>query len=131
MVVEIKLPDFTSGIKTHIERHKSAYLIGAGVAIAGVTWYFTGKAYTKAGPTNVASLIFGKNTVNQTAITMVERQGPPSHIVKCVETGETLLSQRSMAGLKGLNESHLSDHLNGGRPHVGGLHFERIGMAVV
>jgi hypothetical protein len=130
--ITLKVP-FVDEIAAHIKRHKTAYIVGTTVVItAGVTYLVTrNTTLSKEGSTNFASLIFGKNTVNQTAITMVERKGPPSWITECTETGERLLSQRSMASAKGISEWDLSQHLNGNLDNVNGLHFKRIGMAVV
>ena len=57
------------------------------------------------------------------------RQGPPSWIVRCKETGVIFMSQSEAAQKMGLAANELSQHLNGIREHVEGYTFERIAMA--
>jgi len=70
--------------------------------------------------------LFSKQIVT---VVKADRQGPPSWIIECIETGEKAFSQNSMAHLKGISRSKLSQHLNGSREHVDGLHFKRLAMA--
>lgn len=122
-------------IKAHFERNKTRYLMGSYVVVAGATVLVTrGVVLRGAGP-NFEGVkiivrpisIFSKQIIY--TIINVDRSGPLSWVVRCVETGEVFISQHAAAVAKGLSEPRLSSHLNGVSEHVGGLHFERIGLA--
>lgn len=68
-------------------------------------------------------------TLNVVSYFSSGRQGPPSWVVRCLETGDVFTSQRAAAFAMGLAQDHLSNHLNGIRDNVNGFHFERICMA--
>ena len=57
------------------------------------------------------------------------RQGPPSWVVRCIETGEVFSSQNKAAEVLGISKQDLSKHLNKTMDTADGLHFERICMA--
>jgi hypothetical protein len=126
------------GVTNHVKRHKVAYSFGAGVAIVGVTCLVTrgisfrgglGVSELQSGLSNAVS--FERNaTLNNVSFIFSNRQGPPSWVVRCLETKEIFSSQWLAAQQKGLSQSHLSSHLNGKRDHVNGLHFERICLMV-
>lgn len=140
MSVELKLPPVVDVVKDHIKRHKRAYLLGSHIAVAGITYAIMrstiaqrgmGVGIAQRGILNTASFSFGKkSSLNNVSFILSNRQGPPSWIIHCLETGETFLSQRAAAFAKGVNESDLSQHLNGLHENVNGLHFERLGVAV-
>jgi hypothetical protein len=76
-------------------------------------------------------VVTGKNsTLNQVSYFSAERQGPPSWVIRCFETGMVYTSQRSAALAMNLSEGHISQHLNGVRDHVNEFHFERLCMAL-
>jgi hypothetical protein len=129
VTIKVEFPDYTGRIKEHVQRHKTAYLIGAGVAIAGLTYLVTRKTIIGQGNVSVRALNLLSNKPN--IITVIEsgRQGPPSWVVRCLETDEVFTSQRGAAILKGITETHISKHLNGALENAGGFHFERICMA--
>ena len=68
-------------------------------------------------------------TLNMVSYISADRQGPPSWVVRCLETGDVFTSQRAAALAMNLAQDHLSNHLNGTRDNVNGYHFERICMA--
>lgn len=79
---------------------------------------------------NAFHSFFSKTTVlNDISYIPANRQGPPSWVVRCLETGGIFPSQRQTAVGMDLPENELSQHLNGTIPHVRGYHFERICMA--
>lgn len=69
--------------------------------------------------------------INNGVVNVFEREGRghPGYMVRCLENGLTYNSQKAAAMDLDLNEMRLSQHLNGAREQVGGLHFERINMA--
>lgn len=133
MVVEIKLPPIFDPIKAHIERHKVAYSFGSGVVIAGITCVIMrdvvfqpiGRDIVVTARRGIA--VTGKKVVmNNVSYISANRQGPPSWVVRCKETGDIFTSQNSAAGIMNLPANNISQHLNGVRDHVNGFHFERI-----
>lgn len=90
-----------------------------------------GSSYTGAGESsNGQGVTFvqpkAKTVTNNVAIIDARRQGPPSWVVRCVETGQITSSQRAMAAALGISESNISKQLNGILDHAEGYHFERI-----
>jgi hypothetical protein len=135
-------------IKQHVKEHKEAYIVGAiGAGVAAGTWLVMRDTDSQSirdaigvparGAIGVPgerivnqNIISGKNNVlNSVSYISANRQGPPSWVVRCKETGEIFTSQKSAAIEMGLSPSHLSNHLNGIREHVDGNHFERICLA--
>jgi len=140
--------DMTDEIKSHFEKYKAVYITGgAGILFASFTYlYMRGVASQSIrdatgvpaqgaigvlGERNVSqNIVSGKsNVLNSVSYFSSDRQGPPSWVVRCIETGDVFASQKSAANQMGLSASHLSEHLNGVRDHVSGNHFERICMA--
>lgn len=73
--------------------------------------------------------LVNRNTMNITQVVDSLRRGAPSLVVRCLETGEAFMSQRTAANVMGLSEAEISRHLNGALDHVRGYHFDRICMA--
>jgi hypothetical protein len=61
--------------------------------------------------------------------TYARQQGPPSWVVRCVETGRVFASQAEAARLLSVHPNALSRHLTGTQEHVKGYHFERVAIA--
>lgn len=114
-------------IKAHVKRHQVAYSVGGIVVIAGVSYYVG----TRMGSSRTLSpSIFGiNNKMNQKVIVEAGRQGPPSWIIYWVEADREFDSQRELARLLGLSETHISKLLNGKRNPVDGLTLVRRGLA--
>lgn len=133
--------DVVDAIKDHVKRHRIAYLLGSSAVVAGVVYFFTRSTTAvervsegvnaQEGLVNTASLsVSGKNhTLKNVSFILSNRQGPPSWVVRCVETDKIFTSQLSAAKEMGLPAKEISRHLNGLRDHVRGFHFERICMA--
>lgn len=137
--------DLTDELKSHFERNKTAYVSGGMLALAGITCFImrgssagiqgvpeSGIRGVPDGLTKVTvtPLSLFSNRMS-TAVTVIasNRQGPPSWVVRCIETGDIFTSQRSAAAEMGIKESMLSRHLNGLLEHADGNHFERVCMA--
>jgi hypothetical protein len=125
-------------IKVHIRDNGKVYIaIGITfVVTAGITTIIMrNNSVLNIGRDTVVTasrdiVVTGKNsTLNHVSYISAERQGPPSWVVRCLETNKLFTSQRSAAMSMDLAENHLSQHLNGLRDHVNGYHFERICMA--
>ena len=120
-------------IKAHWEKYKQTYItVGVGVVVV-VTIFIVAR---KTAPT----LNIGKSAVVTDVKQFVtkgdlnytitsNRQGPPSWVVRCIETGDVFSSQNEAAKTLGINTSILSKQLNGLTESINGLHFERICMA--
>lgn len=124
-------------VKQHIKDHKELYIgLGIGVGLAGITALImrTHSGSTILRDTVVEAqrdiVVLGKNaTLNKVSYFDSLRQGPPSWVVRCLETGQVFTSQRAAALAMDLSEANLSQHLNGVRDHVNNFHFERICLA--
>jgi hypothetical protein len=120
-------------IKKHWKQYKWWY-IGAGVVVAvGVCAYILGKntiddrismGDIDMGSQNVASPAINNGVLNYTVES--SRQGPPSWVVQCLETGDVYSSQNKAAEALDLSSSTISQQINGIKPDAGGLHFKRI-----
>ncbi len=124
-------------IKNHVIRHKTVYISTTiGVATACFTYLVMrdkSEQDIQDGFTVLAkggTTVLGKSLVlNQVSYFDSERKGPPSWVVRCIETGAVFTSQAKAAAELELDASNLSKHLNGVMDNVNGLHFERICMA--
>jgi len=129
--------DYIEKVKIHIEKHKTAYSCAVtAIGVAGITALImrnNSKPCIQGGISVLAkggATVLGKSTVlNTVSYISSERQGPPSWVVRCVETGAVFTSQAKAALEMKLDPSLISSHLNGGTDHVNGYHFERICMA--
>jgi hypothetical protein len=140
LVDRVRTYKVANDVTNHVEQHKTLYsCIATGVAVAGVATItcliMRGIASQSIGPsiTGTASrgiIVTGKSTVmGNVSLISSSRQGAPSWVVRCIETGVIFTSQRSAAIAMDLIETNLSKHLNGMIDHVGGYHFERICLA--
>jgi hypothetical protein len=128
-------------IKEHFEKNKKLYIgVGIGLAVglglAGGTCLImrahSGSTIMRDTIVHAKrdTIVLGKkSTLNQVSYISSNRQGPPSWVVQCKETGGIFSSQASAAAEMGLSTSRLSQHLNGVTDHVNGFHFERICLA--
>jgi hypothetical protein len=126
-------------IKIHWEKYKQTYItVGVGVVVGvvvGVGVYVLTRQKT---PNIKVDMSVGNDnhdpqqmvnlgTLNYTV--EADRQGPPSWVVRCLETGEVFSSQSKAAEALNVSPNDISKTLNGLRDNAGGLHFERICMA--
>jgi hypothetical protein len=135
-------------VKTHVKDNIDLYVVfSAGVGVAGITYLIMRGAASLpirdaiGVPAQGAIGVLGERAVSQNIVSgknnvlhsvsyfSADRQGPPSWVVRCLETGNIFTSQKSAAAEMGLSAAHLSEHLNGIREHVSGNTFERICLA--
>lgn len=118
------------------EDHKKIY-IGIGVGLlAGITCSMMRDIVQQSISRGISvtadrgiSVIGKKVAMNNVSYISANRQGPPSWVIRCLETGAIFTSQRIAAMEMGLPENEISKHLNGLMDHVRGNHFERICLA--
>lgn len=110
--------------------NKKEWAIRAGIAVgaAGVT-ILALRAGNSLAVDNGIGVIAKRVVMHNVNYIAANRQGPPSWVVRCLETGSIFTSQNAAATEMGLSAAHLSQHLNGLRDHVSGNHFERICLA--
>jgi hypothetical protein len=136
MQIEITHPVYEKA-KAHFEKHKLLYCcLGAGLLGAGITTLVmrgVASQHISRGISVTAEggiAVLGKNVVmDNVSYISAERQGPPSWVIRCIETGNIFTSQASAATEMDLSASEISKHLNGVRDHVRGFTFERICLA--
>ena len=122
-------------IKVHIKKHQVAYSFGAGVVFAMAMIVVVKRVDTRylAGTTRTA-LLAKKVTVKDQGVLLIQtysrHTGPPSWMVRHVESGTTFLSQAAAAKEMGISRGMLGTHLNGGVDNVAGQHFVRVAMAI-
>lgn len=130
--------DVADEVKSHFEKYKFVYLAGGiGVGIAGFT-YLIMRGVDSSEPISHGNAVtaergiavLGKRVVmSNVSYISSNRQGPPSWVVRCKETGEIFTSQNAAASAMGLFASEVSQQLTGRKDNVQGFHFERICLA--
>jgi hypothetical protein len=126
-----------SKIKQHFKKHKTIYIAGgSSIFFAGITYLIMRDVKTPdisrellATADRELLVIRQTGAVNNVSYISANRQGPPSWVIRCVETNEIFTSQREAAAVMNLPASDISRHLNGLKDHVNGNTFERICMA--
>ena len=125
-------------IKEHLKCNKKVYIaVGSTtIVVAGTTALIMRRC--SSNPINHGTSVIAENgfsvlgkkvSLNNVSYFASGRQGPPSWVVRCVETDQVYTSQRSAAIAMDLSAAEISKHLNGLMDHVRGYHFERICMA--
>ena len=113
-------------VKGHFKKHKVKYIIGGVcIVVGGTVGYYLGNK----GIINVQLVNTGSVEQHQyidKSVNVLTRRGHAGNVVRCVETGEVFASQNRACDLLGLNRADLSNHLNGIKDEVKGLHFEKI-----
>jgi hypothetical protein len=135
-------------IKEHVVEHKVVYAFAGGIIFAGITCYIMrdivnpqpiSRDIAVTAQRDIAvlgekvvsqSVIGNENVLHNVSYFISNRQGPPSWVVRCKETGELFTSQNSAAREMNISSSELSKHLRGGLTEVRGHTFERICMTV-
>lgn len=125
-----------TAVKQHIQDHKTVYISVGGVVFAGITCVIMRDVVSQPISSIVngtaGSIVNGtrnKVVMNNVSFISANRQGAPSWVIRCKETGNIFTSQRSAASAMEINESYISRHLNGLQEHANNYHFERICMA--
>jgi hypothetical protein len=136
---EISFTKLSKNIRDHYERHKFAYGLGAGVALAGITYLIMRGSIARGGIregfnargglTNTASFNFSnKPMINITTVLDREGRGHPGWPVRNLEFNRIFFSQKEAADTFGIPEGVLSGHLTGKFTDADGLHFERVNL---
>lgn len=146
VTVSTDIAEEWDNIKSHFQRNKTTYVA---VGVAGITYALTrnissspvrglvsvparspiGTLAENVSNARALQMFTNKSHLTMTTIIEANRQGPPSWVVRCKETGDVFTSQIQAARAMGITPSLLSGHLNGKFPDVHDLHFERICMA--
>lgn len=79
---------------------------------------------------DVGSIVNNNVVDNSTTFVNVVRQGAPSYIVECIETGEKFMSQNDLAKRLGVSPKIVSDYFAGKNDSIRKMTFRRIGMAI-
>jgi len=133
-------------VKEHIREHKIVYAsVASGITFAGITYFIMRGAsqsighdvieaaqhdVIELGKSSAIQKVIGiNNTLNSVSYFSADRQGPPSWVVKCKESGNIFSSQNAASVAEEVTISNLSRHLNGLQENANGKHFERICMA--
>lgn len=102
-------------VKDHIRRHQTKYIVGVTVVVtAGITYAITRQVSLRYFPTNAMRI--NKMTIKDNVLyftTYARKQGPPSYVIRCVETGEIFTSQAEACRQLGIDPARMSRHLNG------------------
>jgi hypothetical protein len=124
------------GIVNHVKRHKVAYSLGAGIAVAGFTCLIMkgrieALAYGGAcGPETADTLVtnrpFFSFSSGQNIINVRNEIGRPSYLIHDINTDLYYRSQSVAAKALGATDKMVSDHVNGILPHVVSHHLERV-----
>lgn len=120
-----------AGITVIIMRSHSDSSIGRGISVTAKRGpAVPGETSVNALEVNRGGLVLGNSyALNNVSFISSNRSGPPSWVIRCLETGKIFSSQNSCANEMELTSSELSKHLNGIMENVNGYHFERICMA--
>lgn len=123
--------------KEHFRKNKKFYIRAAcGIGVAGITWAITRGVASQPISRDVIVTAGRDAIVSRKKIVMdnvsfisADRQGPPSWVVRCKETGDIFTSQNAAAADLGITKSNISRHLNGLQENAQGFHLERICLA--
>jgi hypothetical protein len=119
-------------VTKHIEKHQLLYASGAtGVlCILGTRTFARPTVITnvieQAAP--IVAPVFNNHNVGNIVNTTVNNGGPMHKIVQCIETGEIWEKVTDAANNAGVTLQKMSQHLNGHKDHVDGLHYKIIGL---
>lgn len=122
----------------HWDENKKFYIgLGVGVGFAGITTLIVRGTPSQAISRGISATanhgisVTGKRiAIENLSYISVNRPGPASWVVRCLETDQIFMSQSAAASAMHLPASELSKHLNGLMDHVRGYTFERICMAL-
>lgn len=121
-------------IKEHIKENRKVYICSA--FSAGITMLIMRGVASQSISRDVivtagrdAIVARKKIAMRNVSFISSNRQGAPSWVVRCKETGAIFTSQRSAALEMGISTTNISRQLNGLQENAQGYHFERICMA--
>jgi hypothetical protein len=126
-------------IKKHVKKYKVVYSCAAtGIVVAGITSVIMrrnimsqhiGRGISVTANRGISVVADRSAVTNSVSFISSRRQGAPSWVIRCVETGRIFTSQLSASTEMQLPASEISKHLNGVMDNVRGYTFERICMA--
>jgi hypothetical protein len=116
--------------KELIKKNWKLFTVGVGLTI--VTVIVTKRVTLRYIPTN--SIRINKLVLKDNVLyfqTYARKQGPPSYVIRCVETGEIFTSQAEACRQLGIDPSRLSRHLNRhpGYETISGVNWNRAAIA--
>lgn len=135
-----KIQNTTKAVKTHVTKHKTAYLVGgsfaAGVGACALYVYLTKNDVTGDvinGDLNVedyfntVSKISGVNYKPTINVSNLVARGHRGYEILCNETGESWASIRRAAEVAGVNPGKMASHLKGESPDIFGKTYTNVG----
>lgn len=132
---QIKERVMLNTVKDHVERHKTAYIIGGVVVIVGAVYIVTRRRYDvrfnyAPSITEMSNKIKltgnWKPEIHANLVKInVNDTGRPGYLVYSVDFDKYFPTQTKTAETFGISNSTLSRHLNGHIPDAKGFHFER------
>src|SRR5580765_8505268 len=100
-------------VKGVVKRNWKPFAVG--VVFTGVTFVVTKRITLRYFPTNTmrinSKMVFKGNTMFFN--TWARKQGSPSYVIRCQETGKIYTSQAEACRELGINPARMSRHLNG------------------
>jgi hypothetical protein len=110
-----KLDRIKSKSKQIVKENWKPVVITAGAfCVIGGVWYIT-KGRKRV---SIETIVNNSGIVNINEgvayfTTHARKQGPPSYVIRCVETGQIFTSQAEACRMLGIDPSRMSRHLNG------------------
>jgi hypothetical protein len=107
-------------IKQHVDDNKLWYVLGAGIATGVV-----GRSLYHSAPVTIANSVAPiiSPVFNNDNSSMVNFGGHLTKIVRCIETDEMWPTVTKSAKATGNTLNRMSQHLNGHRADLNGLHY--------
>lgn len=102
-----------------------------GVVLTGVTLVVTRRVFP-----NQTGILINKMVIKDNVFlieTYARKQGSPSYLIQCIETGKKWLSQLDLAHELGVSPSLISSRFkdgNGAIAAIDGNHYKRVAMAI-
>lgn len=114
-----------TAVKQHVKKHQTIYACGATAIVCVVGTKIFGRSTVINNNVMPSIAPVMNNIVNNT----VNNGGHMRKIVRCVETDELWTSVSKAAEAAESSISKMSQHLNGHKDHVNGLHYVIEGLA--
>jgi hypothetical protein len=115
-------------IKTHVNKHKEAYVVGGVCLFVGVTTGYVFRNSTVKATIDNRQILSWKpiNTSTNIITSYLNVRGYVAKAVRCLENDLEYSSQIEGAEAVGATASNFSKHMNGRLPHINGFHFEYV-----
>lgn len=126
-----KIQNTTKAVKTHVTKHKTAYLVGGGVVV-GAAAGFAAAYYLSSNVTGDISLTAEVNEglmvgVNNGTINQLIARGHRGYEILCNETGESWASLRRAAEVADVSVDRMRKHVNGLAADIDGKTYTNVG----